>query len=119
MKEKYKKEFMSYFRYLGEDALTVFDDLEPIDDARLLQEFMDVVEEERFTVDVDRSDTCLQIEGDVPEDLKEVLRQLLIFYWFDQRMEETEMSLTHCPLRKRGNSENMKVAKPSIQIVII
>lgn len=84
---------MSYFRYLGEDASSVFDDLMPIDEARLLQEFLDVVEEERFKVDTDATENHMIIEGDVPDDLKVQLTTLLIFFWLDKRMEETVRSL--------------------------
>lgn len=94
MKDNHQKVFESYFRYLGEDASSIFDDLLPIDEARLLQEFMDVVEDGRFKVDDDAKENHIVIEGDVPDDLKVKLTQLLIFYWLDKRMEEAVRSLT-------------------------
>ena len=93
MKENYKKELESYFRYLGEDASSIFDDLIPIDEARLLQEFMDVVEDNRFEVDEESEDIHMVIKGKVPNDLRVKLTQLLIFFWLDRSMEDAVKDL--------------------------
>lgn len=82
-------QLVSYFKYLGGDASSIFDDMALIDQARLLQVFMDVVEENRFNVDEDSKESHLTIVGDVPADLRQKLTQLLTFYWFDLRMDES------------------------------
>lgn len=79
----------SYFRYFGDDAAEIIDDIEPLDQSRIVQNFIDAVEEDLYEVaELSDGDYGVYLDQQIPADIRGVLQLLLKFYILDKRITD-------------------------------